>query len=80
MSEPPATVSDLLRYGRCLLDATGVDTSDLDAEVLLRHVLMLDRSSFLARFPESITGNQYAHYEELLQARASGVPVAYLPA
>lgn len=60
------------------LQAAGSDTARLDAEVLLAHVLGVDRS-YLAAHPEAVlsTGQQQA-YESCLVRREAGEPVAYI--
>jgi release factor glutamine methyltransferase len=72
------TLSDALRRGRKRLTAAGSATPGLDAEVLLRHVLGVDRTELFVRLPESIAASALATYDRLLEARAGDVPVAYL--
>ena len=67
---------------RQLLDqATGVlpsDTAQLDAEVLLAHALGETRSHLRAWPEKVLSTEQQAHFQQLLQARLRGEPVAYL--
>lgn len=72
------TLSDALRRGRKRLTAAGGATPGLDAEVLLRHVLGLDRTELFVRLPEPIAASALATYDRLLEARAGDIPVAYL--
>jgi release factor glutamine methyltransferase len=60
------------------LAAAGSATPGLDAEVLLRHVLGIDRTELFVRLPEPITAGALATYDRLLEARAGDIPVAYL--
>ena len=54
------------------------DSAMLDAEVLLCHVLNKQRS-YLRTWPEEfLTEMQILAFEELLQQRCTGIPVAYL--
>jgi release factor glutamine methyltransferase len=67
-----------LRCGRKLLASAGSATPGLDAEVLLRHVLGIDRTELFVRLPEPITAKALATYDRLLEERAGDNPVAYL--
>jgi release factor glutamine methyltransferase len=78
MSSPEAiTIGNVLREGRARL-AGATETPGLDAEVLLRHVLGVDRTTLFVRLPVRIAPSQFAAYERLIAERARGVPVAYL--
>jgi release factor glutamine methyltransferase len=56
----------------------GTETPGLDAEVLLRHVLSIDRTTLFVRLCEQIAVGVLATYDDLLEERARDVPVAYL--
>jgi release factor glutamine methyltransferase len=72
------TLSDALRRGRKRLTAAGSATPGLDAEVLLRHVLGVDRTELFVRLPDAIAASALATYDRLLEERAGNIPVAYL--
>jgi release factor glutamine methyltransferase len=72
------TLSDALRRGRKRLTAAGSATPGLDAEVLLRHVLAIDRTELFVRLREPIAASALATYDRLLEERAGNIPVAYL--
>ncbi|HEX5992680.1 MAG TPA: peptide chain release factor N(5)-glutamine methyltransferase [Thermomicrobiales bacterium] len=74
----PATLSEALRRGRKRLALAGSTTPGLDAEVLLRHVLAIDRTELFVRLPEPIDAGVLATYDRLLDQRAGNAPVAYL--
>ena len=74
----PATHSEALRRGRKRLALAGSTTPGLDAEVLLRHVLGIDRTELFVRLPEPIAAGVLATYDRLLDQRAGDIPVAYL--
>ena len=60
------------------LQASGSETARLDAEVLLGHVLGIDRSA-LAAHPDALLGTgQAAAFEASVERRALGEPVAYI--
>jgi release factor glutamine methyltransferase len=70
------TVAAALDWGiRHLADS---DTPQLDSEVLLAHVLGVDRSAVLADPARTLELRQQQHYRSLLEQRAAGKPVAYL--
>jgi release factor glutamine methyltransferase len=72
------TLSDALRRGKRRLASTRTTTPRLDAEVLLRHVLGVDRTALFVRLLEPISAEALAAYDQLLEERAHDIPVAYL--
>lgn len=60
-----------------LADA-GLQTPRLDAEVLLRHVLGVDRTRLFARLREPMSPEDATHFAALIERRRAGAPVAYL--
>ena len=73
-----------LTVGGAITDATarltdaGSESARLDAEVLLGHVLRVDRVS-LSAYPEALLSDgQAASYHALVERRATGEPVAYI--
>jgi release factor glutamine methyltransferase len=60
------------------LSSGGVADSNLEAEVLLRHVLRTDRAGFFASLDQSLLPHQEAHVEELVRLRLTGEPLAYI--
>ena len=77
-ADVPETVAGALRAASRRLGAGGSETPRLDAEVLLRHVLGVDRTGLFVRLPEAIGREQLAAFEGLVAARLGGAPVAYL--
>jgi release factor glutamine methyltransferase len=78
--EHPAaeTISDALRRGKKRLSSAGSPTPGLDAEVLLRHVLGIDRTPLFVRLPGPIAADALATYDALIEERTRDTPVAYL--
>jgi release factor glutamine methyltransferase len=72
------TIASALRVGRAQLVRSSSETPALDADVLLRHALGIDRAALFARLGDPIAPAALAAYERLLEERARGVPVAYL--
>jgi release factor glutamine methyltransferase len=72
------TVNELLALGMGRLAAAGSETPRLDAEVLLAHILGIDRTGILAH-PEAPVGDGLAaQYRQALDRREAGEPVAYI--
>ncbi len=74
----PVTVGETLRRGTARLADAGRETPRLDAEVLLRHVLGWDRTALFLHAPDPIIPAAVTAFDELLDRRITGVPVAYL--
>jgi release factor glutamine methyltransferase len=71
-------VAELLAEASERLERSGSETARLDAEVLLAHVLGIDRSGLVAH-PEAVLGSgQLVTYEAFLSRRERGEPVAYI--
>jgi release factor glutamine methyltransferase len=74
----PQTVGTLLRDAAARLTESGSETPRLDAELLLGHVLRVDRATLLAG-PEAGVGAGAANeLARLVERRASGEPVSYI--
>lgn len=71
----PASIRQLLAQAAGLLPA---DTARLDAEVLLAHALGKPRSHLHAWPEKHPSAEQQSQFQQLLQARLRGEPVAYL--
>lgn len=78
MIEPPATIVTALQEGRKRLLQSATETPRLDAEVLLRALLGLDRTALFSRLQDPIDPNAVQAYLNLIGQRACGIPVAYL--
>ena len=78
MIEQPATIAAALQKGRDWLARSATDTPRLDAEVLLRSLLGLDRTALFTRLRDPIDPTALQAFLDLIDQRARGVPVAYL--
>lgn len=72
------TIQETLHHAASRLAAGGIDTARLDAEVLLRHVLGVDRTQLFLRYPDALSQDADAAFEALVRRRLDGAPVAYL--
>ena len=71
----PESIRQLLKQATSLLAS---DTARLDAEVLLAHALGKTRSHLHAWPEKHLSTGQQTRFQQLLQARIQGEPVAYL--
>jgi len=75
------TIGDLRAAGIRRLQqaaaAGSASTPELDAEVLLAHLLSVSRA-YLRSHPEATAGQRAAEYQALIDRRARGEPLAYL--
>ena len=60
------------------LRESGSETPRLDTELLLGHVLRVDRSTLLAAPEAPVGADHAAAFRELVERRATGEPVAYI--
>lgn len=78
MTESPILARDLIRQWTPRLEAAGIDTGRLDAELLVAHVLGTDRRRLFLDDPE-LSADQVRAAEQLLRRRADArEPVAQL--
>lgn len=72
------TVREALRQAaRCLAPHSG-DEAHLEAELLLCHVLGLDRARLYQHLPAPLPAGAARRYDELLRRRLAGEPLAYM--
>lgn len=72
------TIREALNAARARLRAAEVSSADLDAGVLLGHVLGADRATLYAYPERALMPEALATYEALVARRLQGEPVAYL--
>ena len=72
------TGQELLRRAIATLRFHRIEDAELDAEVLLRHVLQLDRAYLYLRLPDQLPLEQEREFQELVSRRVAHTPTAYL--
>jgi release factor glutamine methyltransferase len=72
------TLREALLSARERLRAGGSDEPDIEAEVLLRFALALDRNMLLRLMNEPVADGELRAYERALMRRFAGEPVAYI--
>ncbi len=73
-----ATIDELLAPAIERLRASGSESARLDAELLLAHVLGVERTSVLAHPGAGVGPEAAARFADHLRRRAAGEPVAYI--
>ncbi|MCS7173758.1 MAG: peptide chain release factor N(5)-glutamine methyltransferase [Armatimonadetes bacterium] len=74
----PPSLREAYLLGREHLRACGVESPELEAEVLLRHAAGLDRAGLYLRWTQAPSLAVWTRYVRLLEARGAGTPTAYL--
>ena len=77
MSEP-TTIASLLAKTKTFLAGRQIASAQLDAQVLLAHVLGVDRMSRFMQSDRPLSETEIAQYRDLVVRRGKGEPVAYL--
>ncbi|MFO7916947.1 MAG: peptide chain release factor N(5)-glutamine methyltransferase [Anaerolineae bacterium] len=72
------TVGEALRWAASLFSAQGIDSPQLEAQILLGHVLDLTRSQLYIHLYDPLCSKNASRYRELVQRRLEHEPVAYL--
>ena len=71
-------IQKILRSAADKLEAAGIESARLDAEVLLAHILNCKRLYLYVNVDENLTSAQISRYENLIEQRIKKFPVAYL--
>ncbi len=72
------TLRDVLTRGRRMLIQAGQDSDRLDTQVLLEHVLGIDRAILYAHPEREVTSEQEQQFLALIKRRMQGEPIAYI--
>lgn len=78
ITEPMTRIVDAIRQASLLLAASGSESPRLDADVLLRHVLKLDRTALIVHMNDVLDPHDELTFRALISRRERGEPVAYL--
>jgi len=69
---------DLMARGAAALRYGGIETPELDAALLLGHLIGLDRAALYARILDEVSPGVLAAFDTLIERRLRREPVAYL--
>lgn len=72
------TLKQVLGRAREVLARNNIEESHLEAEVLLRHALEIDRAELYAGLDRELNSLQEEKFRALLQRRLGGEPIAYI--
>jgi release factor glutamine methyltransferase len=72
------TIQRLLRWAAEDFQKRGFPTPRLEADLLLGHVLHLDRVQLLVQAHRSLTPDELTRYRELIRRRRDAEPIAYI--
>jgi len=72
------TILHLISWCREYFTGKGIGTPRLDAEVLLAHVLGVDRVGLYLRFEQELSPDELARFRELVRRRGQREPLAYI--
>ena len=78
MKKQFSTVLSALQWGCTQLEKKKVDTSRLDAEVLLAYCIKTDRTNLYAIHDKTLDGMSWEKYAKCIQRRERREPVAYI--
>lgn len=78
MADEPWTILKVLTWTQRRFAERGIGTPRLDAEVLLAHVLGVDRVRLYTHFDQPLEEQELTAYRGLIKRRLAGEPVAYL--
>lgn len=80
MAATPAiwNIGALLNWTESYFREQKLDSPRLDAQVLLAHAINCGRTDLYVRFDVEPTAEQRTKFREMVKARATGMPVAYL--
>ncbi|MDR2597828.1 MAG: peptide chain release factor N(5)-glutamine methyltransferase [Treponema sp.] len=72
------TICEALVQGSAVLKNAGIDTSSLDASVLLANILNINRSSLIAKGKEILTEEKLSIFDLFIDRRKKGECIAYI--
>ena len=74
----PTALVDYLRLATDYLQNCGIDSARLDAELLLAHVLDLDRVALYVNYDRPLVQKEVDEFRDMLRRRCRGTPIAYI--
>lgn len=74
----PWTISDVLRWAREDFEKRGLESPRLEAEVLLCHVLQVDRVRLVIDAQRPLEPGELSAYRNAIKRRRTGEPTAYI--
>jgi len=78
MSEAERTISEALKWGTRLFQEKGIESPRVNAELLLRKAVEMDRVELYLHSNRALTKPQFASYKSLIDKRVRGEPTQYI--
>ena len=72
------TLHEMLSYGKDKLNKASIADSELDAWLLLEHVLKINRTFYYLHLNEEVEEEKFLEYSKLIHKRSSHVPLQYM--
>ncbi len=72
------SINELRHIGSGILRAAGIADADIDASLLIQHLLCVDKDHILAHGTEEVSDVKAEEYLELVDRRKSHVPLQYI--
>ncbi len=67
-----------LKHGRTILSQNAIEDAPLEAELLLRHVLKINRTQLYIDLEKEVSSEEEKAFRELVERRLNGEPAAYI--
>jgi len=71
-------IVECLNWGKKILEASRIPQANIDASVLLCHVLGVEKTYLLTWPEKEVSSQEAANFQTLVQLRATGKPIAYI--
>lgn len=78
MAQGRWTMLKVIQWTSEYFQQKGIDNPRLEAEVLLAHLLGIDRMGLYLNYETPLTEEERAAYREMIQRRTAGEPIAYI--
>jgi release factor glutamine methyltransferase len=76
--DPPWTILKILQWATPYFQSRDIDSPRLTAEILLAHVLGVERIDLYARFDQPLSNEELSHLKSLIRRRINREPAAYI--
>lgn len=77
-TDPEWTIIKLLRWTTSYFESRDIDGPRIEAEILLAHVLQLQRIDLYLQYDQPLSSNELSRFKGLIKRRINREPVAYI--
>ena len=77
-TDPEWTIIKLLKWTTTYFESRDIDGPRIEAEILLAHVLQLQRIDLYLQYDEPLYSNELSRFKDLIKRRINREPVAYI--